>query len=291
ARRILDGLAATEDPGLAEQILRLAAPGEPGHPKLRRRHRRRFHDGWGGGDDLERWVSKDLFAPLFWRLPVEALARYSEERHFPGEAPSLAGYRLLAHDLMGLRYDPDRDALTEGRALLARRPDDGHGEDSEDWEPVRWLHRGRRERNEHLRLSDELAPWLVWEELGDEARYFRGTLEEARAKIQDKAKKQATSSSGLRRRLRERFDRHQLAAGGLLGQYDTSGRIELYPAVIGAAAELLGVSSRSLKSVVFLHFAVLALAHQARDLDGQPGYGFAPTPLQPPYFRESPVHV
>jgi hypothetical protein len=293
ARRILDGLAATEDPGLASQILRRAAPGhwEPWDPRHRRRYRRRFREEWGGGDDLDRWVAKDLFAPLFWRLPVEAVVHYSEERHYPGEAPSLAGYRLLAHDLMGLRYDPDRTALTEGRALLARRPDDGRGEDSEDWEPVEWLHRSRRKRNEHLRLSDEPAPVIVWEELGREAWYFRGTLEEAKEKIGDKGRKQATSSSGLRRRLRERLDRHQLAAAGLLGQYDASGRIELYPAVIGAAAELLGVSPRSLKSVVFIHFAVLALAHQARDLDGQPGYGFAPAPLQPPYFRESPVQV
>ncbi|HEY7214321.1 MAG TPA: hypothetical protein VIC28_06810 [Thermoanaerobaculia bacterium] len=293
ARRILDGLAATEDASLASQILRRAAPGawEPWDPRHRRRYRRRFREEGGGGDELERWVAKDLFAPLFWRLPVEAVVRYSEERHYPGETPSLAGYRLLAHDLMGLRYDPDRTALAEGRALLARRSDDGHGEDSEDWEPVEWLHRSRRQRNEHLQLSDEPAPVIVWEELGREARWFRGTLEEAKEKIGDKGRKQATSSSGLRRRLRERLDRHQLAAGGFLGQYDASGRIELYPAVIGAAAELLGVSPRALKSVVFIHFAVLALAHQARDLDGQPGFGFAPSPLQPPYFRESPVHV
>jgi hypothetical protein len=293
ARRILDGLAATEDPGLAEHILRNAAPGpgESWHPKHRRRYRRRFMDEWGSGDELDRWVAKDLFAPLFWRLPVEAVARYSEERHYPGEAPCLAGYRLLAHDLMGLRYDPDRTALSEGRALLAQRSDDRHGEDSEDWEPVEWLHRSRRERNEHLRLSDEPAPVIVWEELGREARHFRGTLEEAKAKLSDKARKQVTSAASLRRRLRERLDRHQLTTGGLLGQYDTASRIELYPSVIGAAAELLGISPRSLKSVVFIHFAVRALAHQARDLDGQPGYGFAPAPLQPPYFRESPVHV
>lgn len=294
ARQILDGLAATDDPGLGAQILRLAAPGPgpPLHPKRKRRFRgRKFLDEWGSGDELDRWVAKDLFAPLFWRLPVEALVRYSGERHFPGETPCLAGYRLLAHDLMGLRYDPDRTALAEGRALLARRSDDARGEDSEDWEPVEWLHRSQHERNEHLRLSAEPAPVIVWEELGREARHFRGTLEEAKEKIGDKGRKQATSSSGLRRRLRERLDRHQLAAGGLLGQYDAAGRIELYPSVIGATAELLGVSPRSLKSVVFIHFAVLALAHQARDLDGQPGYGFAPASLQPPYFRESPVHV
>lgn len=292
AQRILDGLAATEDPGLGAQILRHAAPGPgaPWHPK-HRRHRRKFIDEWGSGDELDRWVAKDLFAPLFWRLPVEALVRYSEERQYPGQTPCLAGYRLLGHDLMGLRYDPARTALSEGRALMAPRPEDRHGEDSEDWEPVEWLRMSRRERNKHLQLSDEPAPVLVWEELGREARHFRGTLEEAKAKLDDKARKQVTSAASLRRRLRERLDRHQLSAGGLLGQYDAAGRIELYPSVITAAAELLGISSRFLKSVVFIHFAVLALAHQARDLDGQPGYGFAPTPLQPPHFRESPVHV
>lgn len=292
ARQILDGLAATEDAGLGVRILLQAAPGPgvPWNPRYRRRHRK-FFDELGGGGELDRWVAKGLFAPLFWRLPLETLVRYIAERHFPGDTTCLAGYRFLAHDLMGLRYDPDRTTLAESQSLVARRPDDGHGEDSEDWEPVEWLHRSQRERHEHLRLSEEPAPVIVWEELGREARNFRGTLEEAREKIGEKGKKQATSAAGLRRRLRERLDRHQLAAGGLLGQYDTSGRIELYPAVIGAAAELLGVSPRSLKSVVFIHFAVLALAHQARDLDGQPGYGFAPAPLQPPFFRESPVHV
>lgn len=292
ARQILDGLATTEDPGLGVQILLQAAPGPgaPWHPKSRRRHGRKLMDDWGSGDELDRWVAKDLFAPLFWRLPVEAVARYSKERHYPGETPCLAGYRLLAQELMGLRYDPDRTALAESRALLAKRSDDGLGED-EDWEPVEWLHWSQRERNEHLRLSDEPAPALIWEELGREARGFHGTLEEAKTKLTDKARKQVTSAASLRRRLRERLDRHQLVTGGLLGQYDTAGRIELYPSVIVATAELLSVAPRFLKSVVFIHFAVLALAHQARDLDGQPGYGFAPTPLQPPYFRESPVHV
>jgi CobQ/CobB/MinD/ParA nucleotide binding domain len=288
ARRILDGLAATEDPNLAEQILRRAAPGE-GEPW--KRQRRRFHDGWGGGDELDRWIAKDLFAPLFWRLPVEAVVRYSEERHYPGESPSLAGYRLLAHDLMGLRYDPDRTALAEGRDFLARRSDDGPGEESEDREPLRWLHRSRRDRNEHLRVSEEPPSVLIWEELGREDRYFRGTLDEAKAKLGEKAKKLVTSSATLRRRLRERLDRQMVQAGGLLGQYDKEGRIEIYPSVIGSVAELIGVSPRSLKNVVFIHFAVRALAHQARDLDDQPGYGFAPTPPEPPHFRESPVHV
>jgi hypothetical protein len=293
ARQILDGLAATEAPGLGASILRYASPGprEPRRPKRLRTIRRHGDFLGGGGDELDRWVAKDLFAPLFWRLPVEALVLYSGARHFPGDTPCLAGYRLLAHDLMGLRYDPDRTALTEDRALVARKPDDEHGEDPEDWEPVDWLHQSQGERREHLRLSDEPAPILAWEELGREARFFPGTLEEAREKIGDKGTKQLSSTAGLRRRLRDRFDRRQLVAAGLLGRNDAAGRIELYVQVIGAAAELLGVSARFLKSVVFLHFAARSLAHRARDLDGQPGYGFAPVPLQPPHFPESPVHV
>jgi hypothetical protein len=290
ARQILDGLAVTEDPELGARILRQAAPGlgAPWHP---RRRYRKFVDEWGAGGELDRWVAKDLFAPLSWRLPAEALARYMAERHYPGDTPCLAGYRLLADDLMGLRYDPDRTALAEDRSLGARQTDDGRGEVSEDWEPVEWLHQSQQERHEQLQLSDEPAPVIVWEELSRQARYFHGTLEEAAEKLGETGRKRATSVASLRRRLRERLDRLQLAAGGLLGQYDMSRRIVLYPAVIGAAADLLGVSPRSLKSVVFIHFAALFLAHQARDLDDQPGYGFAPAPLEPPLFRESPVRV
>ena len=51
------------------------------------------------------------------------------------------------------------------------------------------------------------------------------------------------------------------------------------------------MAPRYLKSVIFIHLSVLALAHHARDLDGQPGYGFAPSPPASPYHRENPVHV
>jgi hypothetical protein len=102
AQRILDGLAATEDPRCAEEILRRATPGGSDL-----RHRKRdFRDDWDFGEDLVQKVAEDLFAPLFWRLPVEAVLKSMEARRYPGERGSLAGYRLLAHELMGLRYDP-----------------------------------------------------------------------------------------------------------------------------------------------------------------------------------------
>jgi hypothetical protein len=61
--------------------------------------------------------------------------------------------------------------------------------------------------------------------------------------------------------------------------------------VIEAAAEVLGVTVRHLKSVIFMQLSAWALAHQARDLDLQPGYGFAPSQPWIPFNRESPTHV
>jgi hypothetical protein len=288
AQRILDGLAATEDLRCAEEILRRAAPGGyyPGY----REHR--FPEDWPFGAELERRMAEDLFAPLFWRLPVEAVLKSMEPRHYPGETLSLAGYRLLAHELMGLLYDPDRSALEEARALAARLPaSDEHRDDGEDERALMWLHRSQREQMERVRLSDEAPPALVWEEVLRKEPYWRGTLEEAREKVGEQVKKLLESNVSLRNRLRGAASRGELATQGLLGAYEGSGRIELYAPVITAAAEVLGLSPRYLKSVVFIHLSVWALAHEARDLDGQRGYGFAPSPRTGFFDRESPAHV
>src|SRR5437867_3333732 len=101
-----------------------------------------------------------------------------QPRRYPGQISSLAGYRLLAHELMGLRYDPDRSALEEARALAARFPTSHDDRDEgEDERALMWLHRSRDERIEHVRFSDEAPPALVWEEVLREEQYWRGTLE------------------------------------------------------------------------------------------------------------------
>jgi len=288
AQRILDGLAATEDLRCAEEILRRAAPGGY-YPGYREHH---FSEDWSFGTELERRMAEDLFAPLFWRLPVEAVLKSVEPRHFPGETLSLAGYRLLAHELMGLLYDPDRSALEEARSLAARLPVSGdRRDDGEDERALMWLHRSREEQMERVRLSDEAPPALVWEEALRKEPYWRGTLEEAREKVGEQVKELLESNVSLRNRLRGAASRGELATQGLLGAYGGSGRIELYPPVITAAAEVLGLSPRYLKSVVFIHLSTWALAHEARDLDGQRGYGFAPSPRTGPFDRESPAHV
>ena len=284
AHRILDGLAATEDLRCAEEILRRAKPG--GH------HRRHgegpFPDDWDFGGELEQKMAEDLFAPLFWRLPVEAVLKSMEPNHYPGEVSSLAGYRLMAEGLMGLRYDPDRSALEDAREMSARLP---ASRDHRDEGEVMWLHRSRREQVERVQLSEEAPPALVWEEMLREEPYERATLEEAKGKVGTKVRKLLESNVDLRRRLKEVSGRRELATQGFLGGYEASGRIQLYPQVIAAAAEVLGLSPRHLKSVVFIHLSAWALARESYDLDGQRGYGFAPSPRTNPFNRESPTHV
>ncbi len=193
---------------------------------------------------------------------------------------------------MGLLYDPDRNALEDARALAVRLPSSGdHRDDSEDERAYRLLRRSRSEQIERVHLSGEAPPALVWEEALREEPYWRGTLEEAKQKFGDKVKKVLGSNVSLRSRLRGAAGRHELATQGLLGGYEVSGRIELYPQVITAAAEVLGLSPRYLKSVVFIQLSAWALAHEARDLDGQLGYGFSPSPGIGPFNSQSPAHV
>jgi hypothetical protein len=61
--------------------------------------------------------------------------------------------------------------------------------------------------------------------------------------------------------------------------------------VIAAAAEVIGVSPRYLANVAFIHFYVWDLAYLSRDLDGELGYGFAPTHFSSVTARISPAHL
>lgn len=284
AQRILDGLAATEDQDCAEEILRRAR----GHEPWRGRHP--FREEWESSEEMEQKMAEDLFAPLFWRLPVEAVVK-SMDRRYPGDTGPLVGYRLLAHHLMGLRYDPERSALEEARALADRLPgSDDHGDEGDE-RILRWLHRSAWERSKRVHFSEEPPPALLWEEMLREESYWRRELEEAGLKAREKVKKLLESRGSLRRRLKEIAARRELVMQGLLCDYEASGRIELYPQVISAAAEVLGISPRHLKSVVFIHVCTWAMASEAFDLDGQRGYGFIPPPRTGPVARESPTNV
>jgi hypothetical protein len=287
AKRILDGLAATEDDACGEAVLRQATLGDP-HPM--RRERRMFREGWASGDEYDRWMESELLAPLFWRLPVEAILRYQEPRRYPGEVPSQAGYRLLAQDLMGLQYEPVRIALMEAETY-GRRFSASVSSTEESDVALRWVHRGWWRITKQLQIADDLPPVLVWDELLREKPYWRGSLDEAIREFGPEKLKALGSPNGLRSRLRGLVDRRELVTEGLLGDRDGDRRITLNRPAVVAVADLMGLSPRYVKSVVFIHLAALALAYDARDLDGGPGYGFARNLSASPPAPPSPVHV
>jgi hypothetical protein len=285
ARRILDGLATTEKLDVAERILRLAARSflpESDFDDFEMRH---------GGGTLAALTAEELFAPLLWRLPVEAASRYLGQPEHPGWLPCLAGHQLLSADIMGLSYDPLRTGLKEADTLLAQLPEEKPERGDDDERALHFVY-GRLHRHSGPCLSEAPPPRLLWDQKLREDRYWSGAMKDLDAKTHDKAKKLLEEASQLRTWLRGQISRNALVTGGLLGQYDpATGRVELYPAVLNALAPLLGLQPRYLKSVVFIQLSVVAMAHQARDCDGQPGFGFATAATATPFQGESPAHV
>lgn len=241
--------------------------------------------------DVDGQMAAELYAPLFWRLPVEA-AIQSMRPGGPFETPPLGGFALLAQRLMGLLYDPFQNSIDETRALAAHlgRSEPLSSHDDEDDFADHLLHRRRRDWSRSIGLSESAPPTLVWEEVLRDDPFFRGTWIEAHEKFASKANESLVEGRQLRGLLRAKKEQSDLGTHGLLGSYDSSGRVDLYVPVIDSAAEVLGLSPRHLKSVVFIQLLAWAIAHQARDLDAQPGYGFAPSPWVP-FNRESPTHV
>lgn len=286
ARRILDGLAATEKIEVATRILRYAA--------RNRSMRSDFDDDFEfrhGGGMSASMTEDELFAPLLWRLPVEAAFRYLSEAEHPGWSPCLAGHRLLAEDVMGLRYDPVRGALKDAESLAGQLPEEKDNSDDDDEIALHRIHR-RLFRQGSPRVCDDPPPILMWDQQFREDRYWSGALEDVSDKAQDSARKLMGNVSQLRTWLRGRMSRDGLVTSGLLGHYDPpSGRIELYSAILDALAPSLGLQPRYLKSVVFIQLSVFAMAHQARDFDGQPGFGFAVSFPTSPFQIEIPAHI
>jgi hypothetical protein len=285
AHRILDGLAATEKTEVALRILRHAArisSLRSDYDDFEMRH---------GEGMLAALAAEDLFAPLLWRLPVEAAFCYLGQPEHPGWSPCLAGHRLLAEDVMGLRYDPIRSALKDADFLATQASQEkveGDDEDERSLHLIYW----RLFHDKPFRLCEDPPPLLLWDQKLRKDRYWSGELNDLDGEIRNKAKKLLGEASQLRAWLRGRISRDALITGGLLGRYDPpSGRIELYPAILNALAPLLGLQPRYLKSVVFIQLSVLAMGHQARDCDGQPGFGFALASTASPFQKESPVHI
>lgn len=275
ARQILDGLAQVKDVDTELRILWRTAP----DPFERTDEGMRPHRGVS----LEEMTTRELHAPLWWRVSVEAKVGY-----WRGHEACYAGIELLARDLMGLSFDPDREFREEVGRLL--------GPIDEEDDSNRGAYRFTdlfQDRELSFELSDGVPPELarraaIRERLegapGDRERDpWRAAEREAhRALGEDRA---------LTALLRAPDGRLSFPTTNLLALYEPGlARVTLYTKLVDACARLLGIDRRALANVVFLHETVHALCHLGRDLDGRRWEDFALPPSRDPAFRPSALH-
>lgn len=283
ARRILDGLAQVSDPEIEMRVLWRSAP-DPIE---------RDHEGMKGGGSPEETTTRELHAPLWWRFSMQSKIQYSGRRGRMHESQIFAGIDLLARDLMGLIYDPDRDFRQEVKRLIG--PEKASNEDDVRAYSFVPLLRGRELGFE---LSDDPPPELVRRAaldqlLGERENRIGNSLWEHAESIGRNALADA--------RLLGRLARHssqplQIVITNLLGGYDSDKRtVTIYSKLIDWAARVLGVEERALANVVFLHTTVYGLCHVGRDLDGRMWDNFGLPPAKdigyrPNLFLETLAH-
>lgn len=276
ARAIIDGLAQVSDVETEVHVLWRTAP----DPFVRSDEGMRPHRGIS----LEEMTTRELHAPLWWRLSVEAKVEY-----WRGHTACHAGIEMLARDLIGLSFDQDRDFRREVGRLL------GSVDETDD--SNRGAYRFAdlfQERELKLELSDEYPPELA------RRAAIRQRLEEPRRDRDDRDPWSAASREAERALADDRTlsallrvpDGHvSVPTTNLLALYEPdSARVKLYRKVVDGCARLLGIDGRALANVAFLHETVHALCHLGRDLDGRRWEEFALPPSRDPSFRPSALH-
>jgi hypothetical protein len=281
ARQILDGLAEVRDVETEVGILWRTAP----DPFERSSADMKMHRG----NSLEEMTTRELHAPLWWRLSVEAKVEvWDRERHGPFSG-SAGGVEMLAGDLLGLSFDPDRDFRQEvGRLLGSVDESDASNRGTYRFADL------FRDRELTFELSDEVPPELV------RRAALRQRLEDGRRDRENNdpwwaAKQEAQESldddRALSALLRVPEGRYDAPTTNLLALYDpATARVTLYRKLIDACARLLGIDRRALANVAFLHETVHALTHLGRDLDGRRWEEFALPSSRDPSFRPSTLH-
>ncbi len=258
ARRILDGLAQVSDPETEMRILWRTAP-DPF---------KQTHEEFGPhGGSLEEMMTRELHAPLWWRLSVQSKISYSGHRGRMHEGATSTGIDLLARDLMGLTLDQDRDFRREVQQLTWVK----EAADGEDVGAYRFadFFRGRELRFE---LSDDPPPELVRRAALD---HILGDMSARNSEaVWGHAERISRDALGdprlLARLVRGSSQQLPTVTTNLLGGYDAETCcVRLYPKLINWAAHVIGVEERALANVVFLHETVYALCHLGRDLDGR----------------------
>lgn len=260
AKEIVDGLAAVKGEAAAMILL---------------------HTTTDSGDDFELRLEgasmgehtiRELHAPLWWRLPIEAKRDYQHGGPRRSSSPD-AGLQLLASDVMGLIFDQEREFRE--RAPKADK--------------MRWR-LGELLPVFNFAVSDEPPPELVRRAALD-PMYTEELPTSRTGAAREKAVAAMTTDTTLGRLLQSSDGRPQVVTTNLLGGYDPArGLVTLYRPVIAWCANAIRVEQHALENVVFLHEAVHALCHLGLDLDGRRWDEFALPPSTFLDFRPSALH-
>lgn len=280
ARQIVDGLAAVNDVDTATRILWRTAP-DPFE---------RVHEGMHDEASLEETTSRNLHAPLFWRLPAAAKVEYWGHGR---DRTTTAGLEMLAREVMGLRFDQDQDLREEAERLIkfaqtsqAAQPLDENGDEIK----LSYLWSLFSERELKFEFSADVPPEII-------RRTMIGTInaDGPRAvgweQAQVLAERALESDAALAELLRDENGRHSIITTNLLAHYEAeTATVTLFTRLLDWTAKMLDVSLRDLENVVFLHETIHAICHLGRDLDGRHWSEFALPSSLDPAFTPSELH-
>lgn len=258
---IMDGLASVRSERSELEVLwRTAASLE--------RDGRREHERAG----MEEHTTRELHAPLWWRLSADAKATY-----WRGMERTTAGVQLLASEVLGLAFDQDRDFRAHAAPLGGI-----------DMRKLRGIY-----QELEFAISDEASPELVRLESLDPV--YPDNLGELMVMPPDERRKLAEAAlladATLDRLLRDPAGNPGVVTTNLLGNYEPAVcRVVLYRPIVAWCAKAINVDQRALENVVLLHETVHALCHIGLDLDGNRWDEFALPPSTHPRFRPSALH-
>jgi hypothetical protein len=226
-------------------------------------------------DSLDDWLQeriwRELFTPLWWRLPVEASMAVARMRGMDGaHGPPLhrAPLRALSEEFLGLRYEPDVAFRRGSEAALSRMPQSHDPERRHD--------------------IGQVASAFRLFEITFEQRASNPPIGSVPYSLDGKVVLSETSITELIQHLiQNRF----VVTTGLLGNYEPEqGRVVIFDAAIKAVASKLGIPYRSLATITLLHETIHALTHVGRDLDGRMWPEFALPSAASPLFEPSAFH-
>lgn len=279
ARQIVDGLARVHNKETETHILWRTAP-DPHEGS---------DEGMGDRVALEELTTRELHAPLWWRVSAEAKMEFWRQPRGPHGGRCLAGIDLLARDLMGLVLDQDRDFRREVRPLLV--PPEGDDGDPGARRLVDLFAQGELK----FELSEETPPELVRRATLLRALQGNRGVGLSAASLREGGEHDAGEALHDSRRLavllRAQDGRLDLPTTNLLGLYDpASAQVTLYRPLVDWCARALDLDARALGNVVFMHESVHAICHLGRDLDERAWDDFALPSSLNPAFRPSAFH-